>query len=97
MVSAIDASLAGLRSASRRLEVSAANIANATESRTAEALSPQADAVTLSPVAKQSLSDSMDTATALTNMLTASYDYKANLKAIVVADRAQKSLLDILA
>jgi flagellar basal body rod protein FlgC len=87
MLSGISASLQGLQQAGKRIEQAAKNIA---------------EPVTITPpdetgnTQDQQVEPAHDTATELVDMKIASYDYKANLKAIRIQDEIQQSLLDIL-
>ena len=124
MVSAVDISLSGLNAASKRLEVSANNIANQFSTKSTDAngnvtntpYTPQrVDTISLStggvqaqannvspastaaPDAEGNLQQvpNVDQADQLVQQNIASYDFKANLKAIKVQDDIMKSLLDI--
>ena len=130
MSTAIGSALSGLAAASKRIEVSAANLANQSSTATQiggvttnkpyipkdvvqislgaggvrpevrdtgnpvvkyhDPQNPQAD--------KNGFVDTpnVDTADQLVKMQIASYDYKANLKAIKIADRMEQNLLDML-
>lgn len=130
MSTAIGSALSGLAAASKRIEVSAANLANQSSTAT------QIDGVTTNkpyipkdvvqislgaggvrpevrdagnPVVKYHDPENpqadkngfvdtpnVDTAEQLVKMQIASYDYKANLKAIKIADRMEQNLLDML-
>lgn len=130
MSTAIGSALSGLAVASKRVEVSASNLANQSSTSTQingvttnQPYIPK-DVVQISlgaggvraevrdannPVVKYHDPESpqadesgfveypnVDTAEELVKMQIASYDYKANLKAIRVADRMEQSLLDML-
>ncbi len=130
MSTAIGSALSGLAAASRRVEVSASNIANQSSTATQvngvttnQPYMPK-DVVQISlgaggvraevrdannPVVKYHDPEStqadeygfveypnVDTAEELVKMQIASYDYKANLKSIRVADRMAQNLLDML-
>jgi flagellar basal-body rod protein FlgC len=130
MSTAIDSALSGLAAASKRVEVSASNLANGSSTAT------QVDGVTTNksyipkdvvqislgaggvraevrdvnnPTVKYHDPESpqadeygfvatpnVDTAEQLVKMQIASYDFKANLKSIKIADRLQQNLLDML-
>jgi len=125
MVSSINSSLSGLAAASKRIEVSANNIANQFSTglgKTNEPFVPQ-DVVSVTapgggviakvqdaanplisqfdpenPQANEQgfvQAPNVDIAKELVNTKIASYDYKANLKAIEVAGNLEDSLLDI--
>lgn len=129
MVSPISTSLSALQAASKRIQVSANNLANQQTTSTREngqsvdkAYLPQ-EVVQVSnngtvtakvqtvdnPTQKVFLPDhpqaddygfvefpNIDQAKELVDMKVASYDYKANLKAIKIYNEMQDSLLDIL-
>ncbi len=130
MSSAINTALSGLAAASRRVEVSAANIANQNSTATSvngvttnKSYIPQ-DVVQISlgaggvrteirdatnPTTKYYAPESagadenglvtapnVDVAKELVNQQIASYDYKANLKAIKIASGMEQNLLDML-
>ena len=131
MISAINTSLSGLNAASRRLEISANNIANANStgsiiggSRTTQPFIPQqavstaqkgggvnvdvrakANATTQlyqpdNPDADEQgivNAPNVDVAQELVDSKIATYDYKANLKALKMADDTLSYLLDIKA
>lgn len=112
MPTSIDFALSGLAAASKRIEVSAANIAN--QSNTASTATSAAgvttngsyipkDIVQISLGAggvrtetRDSGSQSVDIAKQMVDMQVASYDYKANLKSIKVAANLEQNLLDML-
>ena len=118
MVSAINSALAGLATAGKRVETSAANIANAGLSAVA-LTQGQATGETPQQVLQVGLGDGTsnddtrgqdtvdinaalapaddnDLAQNMVDLTIASYDFKANLKTLQVADNMQKSLLDIV-
>lgn len=107
MVSAINSALSGLNAASKKLEVSANNIANqfstslsADGKSTTPYTAQKVDQVTLSNGAIQAhVNDTqqpVDQATEMVNTLVASYDFKANLKTLKIADEMQQNLLNII-
>ena len=130
MSSTIDAALSGLAAASKRVEVSASNIANQQSTATSingvttnKSYIPQ-DVVQISlgaggvraetrdtpkptinyydPSSAQTdgtgfvATPNVDVAKELVNQQIASYDYKANLKAIKIASSLEQNLLDIM-
>ena len=120
MVSSIGTSLNGLQAATKRIEVSANNIANQNSSnyktQAAQQVSRPNGAVEVNvknagnPTQKQYSPDdpgadeagfittaNVDPAKELVDLNIASYDFKANLKALEIADKNQKTLLDIIA
>ncbi len=125
MVSSIDISLSGLNASSKRLEVSANNIANQFSTKSADSSGQVSDtpytpqrvdtislssggvaaqvnninpASTAAPDAEGNITQqpNVDQADQLVQLNIASYDFKANLKAIQAQDNNFKSLLDIL-
>jgi len=80
MIPAINSALSGLAASSKRLEASANSIAG-------QPASPDSSSAQKPPA---------DPDKALITQNTASYDYKANLKTIKVADNMEKSLLNII-
>lgn len=84
MVSAINTALVGLDSAGKQLEAAAKKIADPSKLKTP---GQNGDTAASAPD---------DITDAAVDLKIASYDFKANLKTIKVADNVEKSLLDIL-
>lgn len=124
MVTAIDNALSGLAASSRRLQVSANNIANQFSTKSVidgqpvdqpfvpqrvdqvslsnggvitEVRNVEPPTVTVPDVQNNSTQEvpNVDLANEFVQIQLASYDFKANLKAVKVQDNLLKSLLDI--
>jgi len=102
MISSVGTALSGLQAATQRVGVAAQNIANASTPGYAVLSTRQvSDAnggviVDVQSGAAVPDQNSVDVANELVGMMTASYDFRANLKTIKITDNMQKSLLDIL-
>lgn len=119
MISPINSALSGLNAASKRLEVSADNIANQFSKnyvpKRIEQISQanggvQVNVKNVEPATTKIINKddpdadtngivefpNVDVANELVNTTIASYDYKANLKSLKVADTLQKYLLNII-
>lgn len=88
MVDAIGTALVGLNRASDRLEASARKIAAGTEFNVADVGQPDSGTNAVQPPS--------DISDALIDQKLASYDFKANLQTIKVADNVQQYLLNII-
>ncbi|MEY4645496.1 MAG: putative proximal rod protein [Pseudomonadota bacterium] len=106
MVNAVNSALSGLAAASRRVEVSAQNIANQ------RSTSDSKDGVRQAKPPAQKVNDSdaartdqdglakqpeVDVTKQLADQQLASYDFKANLKSIKVQEKLVQKLVDIKA
>ena len=104
MVSAITTSVSGLTAAARRVEAAAGNLAGQNSPRApakgeradASSVPQPVDPVSLSPAGMQAQAKDTDAAREMMAMKIASYDYKANIRALQVQQKTEDSLLDML-
>lgn len=100
MISGINTSINGLLDASSRVQDAAQRVAASGAVRSSydaseiEASRPESTTLDLSEQAQQAPQD--DTTRALIDQKIATYDFKANLRALKVQDENQKHILDIL-